>query len=103
MQDLTSQFNPAGSPLGLLAPSSQEGGNIIQPSLAKNTMTAPGSEPVSPLPPPVDGLNPVPEPSGPQMPVSHPGNKPRVPAGTSPGGQWADINRAPGVLWKQTK
>jgi hypothetical protein len=54
-----------------LAPSSQEGGNLIQPDLAQLTMTAPGSEPVTPLPPPVQGSH-VPEPqaSGPQLPVN---------------------------------
>lgn len=100
MQDLSNTY---GDPLSLLVPTSQEGGNMIQPNLAKKAMTAPGSSPVSPLPPPVEGVNPEPNFSGPQIPVSFPGDNPRVPAGTSPGGQWADINTHPGVLWKQTK
>ena len=100
MQDLTAQVNGA-NPWSLLVPSSQEGGNMVQPNLSENTMTAPGSEPVTPLPPPVEGVNPEPNQTGPTMPVSHPGDNPRVPHGTSTGGQWADINRMPGALWKQ--
>lgn len=64
MQDLSAKYSIA------LTPSSQEGGNLIQPTLAKATMTAPGSEPVTPLPPPVQGSDPAINPSGPQIPVS---------------------------------
>ena len=99
MQDLTQQF------IGIakLVPTSQEGGNMVQKNLSEAAMTAPGSQPASPNPGPYIPLDLGPDSEKPQMPVSHPGNKPRVPAGTSPGGQWADINKAPGVLWKQTK
>jgi len=103
VQDLSTQYNPPGSPMALLVPTSQEGGNMIQPDLAKKAMTAPGSEPVSPLPPPMEGVNPEPNFTGPQLPVSFPGDNPRVPHGTSAGGQWADINMMPGALWKQMK
>lgn len=72
MDDLTGRF-PA-----LLTPSSQEGGNMIQPTLAKNTMTAPGSTPVSPLPGPLEGSDPEIDFSGPEIPVSHPGSREKV-------------------------
>lgn len=100
MQDLSGNF---GDPLALLVPTSQEGGNMIQADLAKKAMTAPGSEPASPLPPPLDGANPEPNWSGPQIPVSHPGDNPRVPHGTSKGGEWSNAVANPGHLWKQTK
>ena len=100
MQDLTSRYSIA------LVPSSQEGGNLIQPDLAEKTMTAPGSQPVTPLPPPVQGSH-VPEPqgSGPQIPLSSPRPQP----GKAPypgGGSWdetpdADDQPHPSALWKQ--
>ena len=56
MQDLS---KPAGQ-FGSLVPSSQEGGNLVQENLAEMTMTAPGSEPVTPLPPPLNQSDPQP-------------------------------------------
>ena len=44
-----------------IAPSSQEAGNLMQPTLSDLTGTAPGSQPVTPLPPPEQGSH-VPEP-----------------------------------------
>lgn len=52
-------------PLGTLVPSSQEGGNLVQGDLAAATMTAPGSDPVTPLPPPIAQSHPQPNPSAP--------------------------------------
>lgn len=52
-------------PLGTLVPSSQEGGNLVQGDLAEKTMTAPGSDPVSPLPDPRDQSDPQPNASVP--------------------------------------
>ena len=45
MQDLS-------KPVRTLVPSSQEGGNLVQETLPATTMTAPGSQPVTPLPDP---------------------------------------------------
>lgn len=97
MQDLTGKF-PAK-----LVPTSQEGGNMVQLDLDKAAMTAPGSEPASPNPGPYIPMDLGPDSEQPQVPVSSPGDKARVPAGTSPGGQWADISTHPGHLWKQTQ
>ena len=58
MQDLS-------KPLTILAPSSQEGGNLVQGTLAAKAMTAPGSKPVTPLPDPNDQANPEPNASVP--------------------------------------
>jgi hypothetical protein len=74
MEVLTGRF-PA-----LLTPTSQEGGNMIQPTLAGSAMTAPGSTPVTPLPGPLEGSDPAIDYSGPQIPVSHPGQRDRVAA-----------------------
>lgn len=107
MQDLSAKYNPPGAPLSLLVPSSQEGGNLIQADLAQRTMTAPGSEPVSPLPPGLDGAHPTPTQSGDTVPVSFPGDNPR-PEVHSPGTgnpkRWGDINVVGGSRrsWKQT-
>lgn len=103
MQDLSGRYNPAGAPLSLLVPSSQEGGNLIQADLAERTMTAPGSEPVSPLPPGLDGAHPTPTQSGPEIPVSHPGDqaKPRVERAADGSKSWKDIDDLPGGRWKQ--
>lgn len=100
MQDLSGNF---GDPLRLLVPTSQEGGNMVQPDLAEAAMTAPGSIPATPLPPPLQGANPEPNFSGPQIPVSFPGDNPRVPHGTSQGGEWSSTVANPGHLWKITK
>lgn len=105
MQDLTRQVNPASDPLALLAPSSQEAGNLMQPNLAEATMTAPGSEPVSPLPPAADGSNPTPNQSGDQIPVSFPGDqKPPRPAPSRDGaGRFADMHSVPAAgVWRET-
>lgn len=51
MQDMS-------KPHSYLTPSSQEGGNLVQDTLAANTMTAPGSRPVTPLPDPHDQSDP---------------------------------------------
>jgi hypothetical protein len=51
MEDLSRIFSRLGSdPVTALAPGSMSGGNIIVDS-QRQTMTAPGSEPVDPLPP----------------------------------------------------
>jgi hypothetical protein len=59
---------------------------MIQPNLHEVTMSGPGSDPVTPLPPPVQGVNPEPNasndagntatPLGNPMPVNHPDVKP---------------------------
>lgn len=100
MQDLTGKY-PA-----YLVPSSQEGGNLVQPDLAEKTMTAPGSQPVTPLPPPSQGSH-VPEPqaSGAQVKVSSP--RPQPARTWRPGGgAWAETPDAddqphPSAAWKQ--
>lgn len=99
MQDLTARYNIA------LAPSSQEGGNLIQPNLAEMTMTAPGSQPVTPLPPPAQGSN-VPEPhEGPRIPVSSPRPQPsRAPYRAAADWQETpdpDDQPRPSPAWKQ--
>jgi hypothetical protein len=51
MEDLSHIFARMGSdPITVLAPSSMAGGNRVSDS-ARQTMTAPGSEPVDPMPP----------------------------------------------------
>lgn len=100
MQDLSARYK-----IGL-APSSQEGGNLIQPDLADLTMTAPGSQPVTPLPAPVQGSHvPEPQPAGPLIPVSSPRPQPGTSGGPR-GGTWnetPDTNDqpAPSPEWKQ--
>ena len=99
MQDLTGRFTAS------LVPSSQEGGNMIQQNLSEMTMTAPGSEPVAPLPDAVSGSHPEINFSGPEIPVSHPGNRERVTAVSSrPGSsQYTDAHDIPaGGRWKET-
>lgn len=101
MQDLSAQFAPIS-----LAPSSQEGGNMIQEDLAKMTMTAPGSEPVAPLPAAVEGSHPEVNYSGPQVPVSHPGRQKKATAAqmkASGAGRYGDTHGVPAAsLWKET-
>lgn len=107
MQDLSGRYNPAGAPLSLLVPSSQEGGNLIQADLAERTMTAPGSEPVSPLPAALEGAHPTPTQSGDTIPVSHPGTHAKVRVAGP--GEWGDprnfkdIDDLPGGRWKQVQ
>lgn len=100
MDDLSARYNIA------LVPSSQEGGNLIQPDLAQMTMTAPGSQPVTPLPSPVQGSHvPEPQPSGPRIAVSSP--RPQPDRTWRPGGgAWsetpdAEDQPAPSAAWKQ--
>lgn len=105
MQDLSAKYNPPGAPLSLLVPTSQEGGNLIQADLAEKAMTAPGSEPVSPLPAGLDGAHPTPTQSGEEIPLSYPGThaKPKV-AGPGEYGRptgFRDIDDLPGGKWKQ--
>ena len=100
MQDLTARYMPR------LVPSSQEGGNLVQPDLAELTMTAPGSQPVTPLPPPVQGSHvPEPQPSGPLIPVSSPRPQPRPGYPREPS-DWTETPDAndepkPSPEWKQ--
>ena len=100
MQDLSAKYNIA------LCPSSQEGGNLVQMDLAEKTMTAPGSQPVTPLPSPVQGSHvPEPQPSGPRIGVSSPRPQPRTGAGDR-GGSWqetpdTDDQPRPSAMWKQ--
>lgn len=95
MQDLTGKF-PA-----LLTPTSQEGGNMIQPDLGKAAMSAPGSPPVSPLPGPTQGSDPKIDYSGPEIPVSNVPHSPK-PASTPTGsGHWGNA-KFPGSPWKET-
>lgn len=99
MQDLSAKYDIS------LTPSSQEGGNLQQPDLAQATMTAPGSAPVTPLPPPVQGSHPQMQPSGPRIPVSSPRPQPgksRYDGGAS----WqeapdTDDQPHPSAMWKQ--
>ncbi len=99
MDDLTGRYNIA------LVPSSQEGGNLVQPDLAQLTMTAPGSQPVTPLPPPAQGSHvPEPQPAGAQVKVS---DRPQPGKSWRPGGgSWAETPDAddqpdPSPRWKQ--
>lgn len=99
MDDLSARYNIA------LVPSSQEGGNLVQMDLAAKTMTAPGSEPVSPLPAAAEGAHPPePAPSGPQVKVS---DRPQAGKAWRPGGgSWsetpdADDQPDPSPRWKQ--
>lgn len=110
MQDLSARYSPPGAPLSLLVPSSQEGGNLIQADLAARTMTAPGSEPVSPLPPALDGAHPTPTQSGSTIEVSHPGMHPRVAVRESDDGDaddggpgWADDRKGRNRVWRQAE
>lgn len=95
MQDLTGQ-HPA-----YLVPSSMSGGNTVSddPNLA---MTAPGSPGIMPMPDVQDNL-PLPQDSGTQIPVSHPGQHGRVTAeGSRPGMvPWKDAGGSSG-RWKET-
>lgn len=106
MQDLSGRYNPSDSPLSLLVPSSQEGGNLIQADLAQKTMTAVGSEPVSPLPPALEGAHPTPTQSGPSIPLSYPGDNPRPTvqhADTGNPVDFTDMHAVPAAsLWKET-
>ena len=66
MQDLTGRFPMA------LAPTSQEGGGLVDHGQGQAAMTAPGSVPVTPMPPPADGpVLPMPQVSGTTIPLSH--------------------------------
>lgn len=99
MEDLSARYRIA------LVPSSQEGGNLVQPNLSDMTMTAPGSQPVTPLPGPEQGSH-VPEPqaSGAQVKVS---DRPQPGTGRPGGGSgWtenpdADDQPSPSAAWKQ--
>ena len=93
MQDLSATYNPA------LTPTSQEGGNMIQPDLAKAAMTAPGSDPVSPLPGPNSGSDPRINISD-NVPLSDAPHKPTPARGNTGGGSWARPGSS-GSLWKQ--
>lgn len=101
MQDLSAQFAPIS-----LAPSSQEGGNMIQDNLAEATMTAPGSEPVAPLPAAVEGSHPEINYSGPEVPVSHPGLQKKASASqmkAAGAARWPNMHGVPShSLWKET-
>lgn len=99
MEDLSARYNIK------LTPSSQEGGNLVQPDLAQSTMTAPGSQPVTPLPAPVQGSDPALNPSGPQVPVSSPRPQPQLGHGDR-GNGWTetpdtDDQPKPSPAWKQ--
>lgn len=106
MQDLSGQYSPAGDPLRLLVPSSQEGGNLIQADLAETTMTAPGSEPVSPLPPALEGAHPVPNQTGGRIELSTPGDNPRPVVHAGDDGRpttFEDMHAVPAArMWKET-
>lgn len=70
-------------------------------------MTAPGSEPVSPLPPGLDGAHPTPTQSGDTIPVSFPGThaKPKI-EGPGPTGGPSNFRDMNGIgnrdRWKQS-
>lgn len=98
MQDLSAKYAIS------LTPSSQEGGNLQQPDLAQATMTAPGSVPVTPLPPPVQGSHPQMQSSGPRIPLS----TQKQPGKSLYGGaaSWQetpdpDDQPRPSAMWKQ--
>ena len=96
MQDLTGKY-PAE-----LVPSSMEGGNLTTPpEQVKLTMTAPGSKPVTPMPPPgMSSQLPVPVPSGPQIPVSGmPGAPVPAPAATGFVHAWSGKSTEP--IWEE--
>lgn len=79
---------------------------MIQANLSEATMTAPGSEPVAPLPEAVSGSHPEINYSGPEIPVSHPGRQPKAtPARQDVPGAvaWTDTHGVPAAsLWKET-
>ena len=66
-------------------------------------MTAPGSTPVTPLPPPAQGSDPAIDPSGPQVPVYSPGTQPRYnpPASSNEAGSWATFGSGGQNLWRE--
>lgn len=96
MQDLTGRF-PAN-----LVPSSMSGGNTVSDDPALS-MTAPGSPGVMPMPDVMDNL-PLPRASGTEIPVSHPGQHPRVTAeGSRPGmTTWTEAGGGNTGRWRET-
>lgn len=101
MQDLT-----GGSQTGakaILVPSSMSGGNTVADD-PKLSMTAPGSPGIMPLPDAVDHL-PLPDHSGAEIPVSHPGVRDKVTVQSAPAGSipWTNMHDVPSASrWKET-
>jgi hypothetical protein len=95
MQDLTGRY-PAS-----LAPTSQEGGGLVDHGQAQAAMTAPGSVPVTPMPPPADGpVLPMPQVTGTTIPLSDaPGSPELAPAPGS--GRWTGKPSGAAGLWKE--
>jgi hypothetical protein len=94
MEDLTGRFTQA------LVPSSMNAGNTTADD-RKWSMSAPGSPSVLPVADKMDNL-PLPEFTGSQIPVSHPGQRDRVQAqgGSNGGGRFETPGPASGA-WKE--
>jgi hypothetical protein len=95
VQDLTGKHTQH------LVNSSMSGGNTVhdQPELS---MTAPGTAGVNDYADVASDHLPLPDFAGPQIPVSHPGQRERVKAeGASHGGGRFDVITVPGA-WKET-
>jgi hypothetical protein len=93
VEDLTGRFTQN------LVPSSMSGGNTTADD-RKWSMSAPGSQSVLPVADRMDHL-PLPEFTGPQIPVSHPGQRDRIEPGSSPhGGGRFEVISVPGT-WKE--
>jgi hypothetical protein len=93
MEDLT------GRVMSNLVPSSMHGGNTTADD-RKFSMSAPGSQSVLPVPPRLDNL-PLPEYSGSQIPVGHPGRQQSASAAhpADGGGRWVEEESTAGK-WK---
>jgi len=74
---------------------------MIQPDLGKSAMTAPGSTPVTPIPPPLQGSDPEIDYSGPQVPVSDAPHKPHPVKGPAGSGSFGGA-KFPSSPWKET-
>jgi hypothetical protein len=101
MQVLTGDSQTGGK--AHLVNSSMSGGNTVcdDPSLSGTAMGSPG---IIPLPDVVDHL-PLPEISGPEIPVSHPGVRDKVAVQSAPAGSaaWTDVHDVPSASrWTET-
>jgi hypothetical protein len=95
MQDLTGRFPMA------LAPTSQEGGGLVDHGQGQAAMTAPGSVPVTPMPPPADGpVLPMPQVSGTTIPLSHAPGSAEPPPEPGGFGAWAGKPSGAAGFWK---
>jgi hypothetical protein len=97
MEDLTGRVMPS------LVPSSMHGGNTTADD-RRYSLSAPGSPSVLAVPDVLDNL-PLPQPTGPQLPVGHPGQQEsvRVQAADDGGGRWTPADNIPAAsYWTET-